>query len=838
MNTLWTIVLFAWCAFAQEPEVRLPEVTYAAQAQAPTDLSGIEGDQVVVQLEVDIGEEGFVLDARATEAPNDAFAAAAEDALLAYRFTPALVNGTPTAVTIVFSLPFAISRAPTLAIEGTVRRAGEKTLLPGATLELEGPEGVVTYAKSGDDGTFQVFDLASGAWTITPSGNGIRPDPIQVGVTEGVVTEVTLYVVTDRPWEADEADIEVVEVISRLGTAEVNERRIGTTEAMALPGTNGDVIKAIINFPGVARPPLGIGQLVVRGTEANATKYYVDGVRIPNVFHFGGLSTVLNGDGLAEIRFLTGNYSVRYGDGLGGVVDLLTTPKLPERSRGYVSVDVYQAAGFGEFKLGKSTSLILSARRSYADAVLGPILSGFGGGGTFQAPRYWDAQARVMHRTSNGGILDAQILFADDQFRLLQPDGGNVRFGLSNTFLTASIGYRGPIAERWRSETRISAGPERESFTANDQTSFDEKVAINFRQQFEREVTEDTFSFGWRGGFDVRASAERFSFGGFGTVPLEEGETWRIRPAMYTDATIRLGPVDLVPGLRGSVLTLPGTATTWSVDPRFALVGRAGPTTTLIGTVGRYSQDPESRELLPSSRGEPGLRPGWSLQSSVGVQQKLPLGFSLDITGYYNEMYDLVVGRGDRFDFTAGPPTPVPADEGPYANAGRGRAYGAEVLLRAEQDRVRAQVSMTIGRAERLGREDTAWQPFAFDQTFLVNMLATYQFPYRWTLGGRLRFGTGNPFYEVNNRAYGLQNRVFVPVYQSEVSRLRPYWSLDIRVDKTWVFKKWELTFYLDIQNITDPGNTELPGYTYDYSAPDPIRSTPPLPAFGLKGAW
>ena len=35
-------------------------------------------------------------------------------------------------------------------------------------------------------------------------------------------------------------------------------------------------------------------------------------MKIPIVFHFSGLSTVINGDSIEEVAFLPGNYGVRY----------------------------------------------------------------------------------------------------------------------------------------------------------------------------------------------------------------------------------------------------------------------------------------------------------------------------------------------------------------------------------------------------------------------------------------------------------------------------------------------------------------------------------------------
>ena len=89
------------------------------------------------------------------------------------------------------------------------------------------------------------------------------------------------------------------------------------------------------------------------------------------------------------------------------------------------------------------------------------------------------------------------------------------------------------------------------------------------------------------------------------------------------------------------------------------------------------------------------------------------------------------------------------------------------------------------------------------------------------------------------NRIYDMSQRTFLPVYGERSSdRLPPFTSVDIRVDKTYTYKKWKLETYLDLQNVTFAVNPEVIAWTYDYGELDPITSNPPLPVFGLKGEW
>jgi hypothetical protein len=84
-----------------------------------------------------------------------------------------------------------------------------------------------------------------------------------------------------------------------------------------------------------------------------------------------------------------------------------------------------------------------------------------------------------------------------------------------------------------------------------------------------------------------------------------------------------------------------------------------------------------------------------------------------------------------------------------------------------------------------------------------------------------------------------MATREFIPVFGERSSaRLPAFFSFDVRIDKTYVFKKWQLETYLDIQNATVAQNPEVIAWTYDYRELDPITSNPPLPVFGLKGSW
>jgi hypothetical protein len=148
-------------------------------------------------------------------------------------------------------------------------------------------------------------------------------------------------------------------------------------------------------------------------------------------------------------------------------------------------------------------------------------------------------------------------------------------------------------------------------------------------------------------------------------------------------------------------------------------------------------------------------------------------------------------------------------------------------------------LSATLSRSDRIKRPGDERTLFAYDQPLILNALVSQKLPKRWRIGARVRYGSGNPYTPVTNRIYNHDRREFIPVYgERDSGRLPPFFSLDIRIDKDYVFKKWTLTTYLDIQNATYSKNVENQGYSYDYTEEEPTLSSPPLPAFGLRGEW
>jgi hypothetical protein len=381
------------------------------------------------------------------------------------------------------------------------------------------------------------------------------------------------------------------------------------------------------------------------------------------------------------------------------------------------------------------------------------------------------------------------------------------------------------------------AGPDIQAVSlSEDELANETRWAVDVRDELSFEAPDGDRL---RVGLDIQSGTSAFLYDVERFGPREQGDAWTFAPALYIEPTWVEGPATITAGLRTDLLSYGGQYTAWSVDPRLAARFQVGRTTALTAAVGRYTQFPLARQVLEEGDGTPGLKPPWALQSGVGLRQTLPYELSLEANVYFNRMFGLVVGREDRFRFFTTPPPSGPVDTMPYAAEGAGITVGGELLLRWQSRRGLAWLSGTFGRSLRRGRDAEVYSPFAYDQRFVINALGSYLLPKQWRLGARVRVADGSSYTPVEQRVYALDLRGYIPLFGEVGSaRLPTFFALDVRVDKTWSWKRAELTFYLDIQNVTNQRNVEVIQWTWDWAQETGIRSLPILPVFGLRGDW
>ena len=282
-------------------------------------------------LAVEINGEGVVQDVTVIRPAGYGFDAAAVEALKRTAFTPAENADGPIGVVIEFDYNFVLDQAEPepsdlpVNLEGTLRRMGDRSLVNGATISVM-VQGKPFSTRTNEDGYFELRGLPKGVAFIEATAPGYIQTDNDVRVDPQSITTIKLWI---KPIASADEDMVVV---AERPEPDITRRMITVKEIKRIPGTFGDPVRVIQNLPGTARAPFGTGLVVVRGSNPEDTAFYVDGIRVPLIYHLGGLVSIINEDLVESVDYLPGGYGVEYGRSTGGVININTSSDYPKNS--------------------------------------------------------------------------------------------------------------------------------------------------------------------------------------------------------------------------------------------------------------------------------------------------------------------------------------------------------------------------------------------------------------------------------------------------------------------------------------------------------------------------
>jgi hypothetical protein len=267
-------------------------------------------------------------------------------------------------------------------------------------------------------------------------------------------------------------------------------------------------------------------------------------------------------------------------------------------------------------------------------------------------------------------------------------------------------------------------------------------------------------------------------------------------------------------------------------DPRVRYKGDLSDTLALKGGVGLVSQIPDVFEWN-SVWGNPRIQIERGVHVSQGIAKTFQeYALSLEVTGFYKYLWDLARGSPSlllQADGTLGPER--------FASSGQGHVFGAEVLFRKDLTRnLFGWVSYTLSRSLDRPTPQDPFRPFDFDQPHILTAIVVYKLPHDWQVGARFRLVSGNPSTPISDGVFDATGNFFIPVQgEPNSDRLPPFHQLDLRVDRRWVFRKWQAAVYMDVQNVYNARNVEAINYSYDYQNFNTTAGLPIVPSIGTK---
>lgn len=833
--------------------------TLAQPSPAPYPRGAATSGEVELLLTIDTA--GAVADVQVQSSTAEVFTEAAVQAAKLLRFEPATQRGEPVAVVLAyryrFELPELVVDAgppPEYAtLRGRVQTLGTRDVVPLAQLGLE--DGGVAPVETDAAGRFTLH-LPPGAQRVVVTASGHVKRVFKESLQRGQVVDV-LYRVPrsfSRPYETI--------VRGQVDRAELSRITLSGAELHEVAGTAGEPLRVIMLLPGVVTPASGLSYPVVRGALPAATGFYLDGVRVPQLYHLLAGTSVVHPDFIESIDFYAANAPTRFGRISGGVISAQVAKARDDRVHFTVSPDLLQTSAFLEVPLPQTgTNVTVGGHVNYAAWLLGALAAGgaFGPGVTPVLDSY-DYQARVEQKVGRGTVR-LLAFGSNDRVGTRQDDPGSPSVYLTSLFHRVDLRLQHPVGPGqlevgsyvgWETlglsgeqdSKRVGAfllnrfiGTGRVSYRLELGEHFQAKVGFDL----ERQATDVETTVGLGAGGDLLRQPR--NFGTFTGTFLEAaylGDAWSVIAGVRVD-TWHLSPDYTIP----------------SVDPRLEVRFKPLDRLTLRANAGLAHQAPMLLISLPVTD-VGALRDGLHQvgQFSLGGVAKLPwLDLEVSLDGFYNHLFQ--ARERSLAEFVTG----ISSLDDRFSGNRWGRAYGLEVMVRLpQQGRLFGWLSYALMRSERMRRfalytadqrevtDTTAMVPFAFDQAHSLNLVVGYQLPWAIKVSAAFHLNTGRPESgEFSSRTQRLVDdaltgrKLWSLAPLNEVDRLPAFARLDARVSKGISIKDVQLEVYLDVFNVLI--RPEVYGYSYGYGTDaDPLAPVKKeqgapiiLPTLGVK---
>ena len=533
-----------------------------------------------------------------------------------------------------------------------------------------------------------------------------------------------------------------------------------------------DIFKFLQLLPGVSAGKDGMSGLLVRGGSNDQTLILYDDVPIYNQAHAYGILSIFSGETVQSAEVSKGYISPAYGSRLSALTQIRTRDGDRQDHRQSLTVGTLSLAGTVDGPIVRNKgSYLVSARYFFPEAVLALV-------GNAVRFGFYDLTGKLSYDIHPDHTLSLGVYSGDDHMANKEDYARN-EYGWGNT--TASL----RLESRWNDNLRSSVVAYYTYLQNRQESEYEDDDFKNWGK-----TTYKTHEFGARLTFDQRLikawsleyganiSHQRFmpmhSKGYVNGQHKERGYSSEqlVSGALFLNNRFQWGGWRADVGIRGAMYDN-SEQTRFAVEPRAQLAYDFGNDNAiwLSGTINsqalvqynRYYYSMPIDFWTPFRDGK--LQHAW--QVALGGRARLRENLTLSLEGYYKRMRNLPLIY-DSDDFLLG--------RGGFVY-GTGRAWGLEIMLQRQTERLSLTVSYTYTNSRR-SSEGVSY-PFEYDvphdfNTFLKRPGRRHTFTFN------MSWRSGLP-YRLTNESYPDTNGnpiVGITAYPS--MRMRNYFRSDI----------------------------------------------------------
>jgi hypothetical protein len=298
-----------------------------------------------------------------------------------------------------------------VTINGYIKDSYSGETLIGATLSVKG------ISKGVPSNSFGYYSLTlnEGNYEISCSFIGYQSEKLSIQLNSDTSLNISLKPTTTL---SQEVVITASKKDNNVKSAQMGKTTLPIDQIKSVPAFLGevDLLKVVQLLPGVRNAGEGSSGIYVRGGGPDQNLILLDDAVVYNTGHLFGFFSVFNADAIKNVSLIKGGMPAQYGGRLSSVLDVSMKEGNNKKMQvdGGIGVIASRISIQGPLVKEKS-SFIISARRTYIDALTKPFVSKssqFYGSGYY----FYDLNAKANYKFSEKDRLYISGYFGRDVF--------------------------------------------------------------------------------------------------------------------------------------------------------------------------------------------------------------------------------------------------------------------------------------------------------------------------------------------------------------------------------------------------------------------------------------
>ena len=730
--------------------------------------------------------------------------------------------------------------AQTVNIEGSVYDSATSKPLWGATVFIkELNQGVVVT----ESGNYRIT-VPPGIYQLAFSFVGYSSRIVTVVADRSTTVNMALPSPASLIQEVVVTDSRAEEKITQTETGHVT---LTKKELESLPYLMGEIdpIRAIQLLPGVHTAGEGNTGFYVRGGAVDQNLVMLDNSIVYNPSHLFGFFSVFNGNVIRSLDLYKGGIPAYYGGRLSSITRITTRKGNTERIKGEAGIGLLSVNALVEGPVNKGKgSFTVASRRTYIDTFIDPLRNLFSVEEKIDY-YFYDLNLNADYRLGERDHLNLRAYNGRDDFDFgtASTFSNNIRWGNS----TASLSWIHQFNSSMTGELSVNSVFYDMRFAASINT-YDFNVISSIRDQglsWQLNLTKGkhaidlgvTYTYHRLRPNNVEASA--------GEVDLELNKNVKLyadEAAIFVNDKFSISDkMEVSAGIRFTGFRQLGPFIRYAADDNFQILDTISYSRNeSIATYGnaeprvsaRYSLNPTSSLKVSYDKGYQYMHMAplssaslpmdvWVTSSSIVKPQssdQFSAGYfrnfskhtiETSLVLYYKTMHNqmeyrdgVIIGYSKGFNYD---------DNFVF---GKGKSYGAEILIRKNSGKVNGMLGYTLAKTSRDFDELNNGKPFPakYDRLHDVSLVTNYVANPAWTFSAVFVYGTGNAL-NLPVARYVIQGNIVNEYGPRNSFRMPAYHRLDLAA--TYLVsrsKKFESAWIFSVYNVYNRRN---PYYIY-----------------------